>query len=74
MTAADRTAPRASGGVLFRLWLARLRIRRALVLHRIARLLVWVEDAEAVIGACTMTRGRLSGRPFCLRSARLSPG
>ena len=42
MTAADRTAPRASGGCLFRLWLARLRIRRALVLHRIARLLVWV--------------------------------
>ena len=35
MTAADRTAPRASGGVLFRLWLARLRIRRALVLHRL---------------------------------------
>ena len=42
MTPADRTARRASGGVLFRLWLARLRIRRALVLHRIARLLVWV--------------------------------
>jgi hypothetical protein len=42
MTAADRTAPACLWRVLFRLWLARLQIRRALVLHRIARLLVWV--------------------------------
>ena len=39
MTAA---APACLWLALFRLWLARLRIRRALVLHRIPRLLRWL--------------------------------
>src|ERR1700720_3522903 len=65
MTAANRTGPRASGGVLFRLWLARLRIRRgAGAAPDRAPAGLGREDAEAVIGACTMTRGAAFGPPF----------
>jgi hypothetical protein len=65
MTAADRTAPRASGGVLFRLWLAASADQAgAGAAPDRAPAGLGREDAEAVIGACTTTRGAAFGPPF----------